>query len=280
MDHNDSVDLQAADEHLLSESPDLPSESSHSYSNANDDFSISELQVSTPPKPFSLLARPPSPTTPTPQENAGEDDAVDEEEQDRTVRKSTRTREEDLQSDLFVLKKINGAFMEFNDVLDNVGSANERISEQLEETEKLLDKYVKMLEKSEEYARLIFDEEWEGAQIDDAILEREQREAIERRRREEEERALAAQRERERLEKEERERQQRLEQERVEREKKEKLTTRGRGSGVRGVRGTRASMRGMRGASGVGRGDSGTTTSTTGGRGTTRIARGSSIRGS
>jgi hypothetical protein len=126
MDHNDSVDLQAGGDRLLSESPDLPPESSHSYSNVNDDFSISELRLSTPPKPFSLLARPRSPTTPTPQDDVEvEDDEEEEEEPERTVRTGTRTRDEDLQSDLFVLKKINGAFMEFNDVLDHVGSANE-----------------------------------------------------------------------------------------------------------------------------------------------------------
>ncbi|KAK7460641.1 hypothetical protein VKT23_009358 [Stygiomarasmius scandens] len=280
--HDDSVDLQSGGSPLLSESPVLPSESSSYASNPNDDFSISELSLSSPSKPFSLLAKPPTPPTPTPtRQNETEDDGEgfdDDKDVSQAPRKSARTREEELQSDLFVLRKINTAFMEFNDALDNVGSANERISEQLEQTEELLNKYVNILAKSEDFAQLLFDERWEGGDVDIEILERERLEALERRRKEEEELALAAQREKERLEREERERQEKLERERVEKERKEHAGA--RGSGVRGVRGTRASMRGIRGASGTARGGSGNAapSATTRGRPVSRIARGAAPR--
>ena len=128
-----------------------------------------------------------------------------------------------------------------------------------------MNKYVKILSRSEDFARLIFDEHWDGAEAvrspcistvylflihgygsqDEEIILREETEAAERARQEAEERALAAQREQERSEREEQERTAREERERLEREKKERGASRG---GVRGVRGTRASMRGVRGA--------------------------------
>ncbi|KAK0461075.1 uncharacterized protein EV420DRAFT_1530110 [Desarmillaria tabescens] len=170
---------------------------------------------------------------------------------DRTVtteskRASDRTRENKLQSDLFILKKLNASMSLFNEALDNTGSANERIAQQLAQTDQLLNKYIKTLSRTEDFARLIFDDGWHGADADEEIIMQERREAEEKARREAEERALAARRERERLERETQIRHQLEEKERLERERAERLVARG---GIRGVRGTRASMRGMRGAS-------------------------------
>ncbi|KAJ7579208.1 hypothetical protein C8J56DRAFT_965096 [Mycena floridula] len=228
---------------LLSESPLLESTST---GHGGDDLSISELSLSDrtalfEQKPFSLLARPHEASRVEAQD---EDELrVDQEDPERPKRNAVRLREEKLQSDLFILKKINSTFAMFSDALDETGSANDRVSKQLEQTEGLLNKYISILTKSEQFVKLIFDEEWQGAQADEEILLREEQEAAEKARREAEERALAEQREMERLAREEKDKHDREEKERVEREKKERLASRG---GIRGVRGTRASMRGMR----------------------------------
>ncbi|KIK67388.1 hypothetical protein GYMLUDRAFT_238682 [Collybiopsis luxurians FD-317 M1] len=272
MDLSSDLSLEASGSRLLSESPIISS--SHA------DLSISELSLSdrissSSDKPFSLLARPSTPVQTrrstadhdeeeNPDDEAGEvtqkqiyadtDDAEDPEKHEQVERMRVKLREEKLQNDLFVLRKLNAAFSSFNEALEDVGSANEastlrilsRISRQLVQTEGLLNKYMDILTKSEEFSRLIFDEEWEGADQDDMILQREFEERVERARKEAEERALAEQREKERVEKEAREKQAREERERLEREK---AATRGTSSsGVRGVRGTRASNRGVRGA--------------------------------
>ncbi|KAJ4002072.1 hypothetical protein F5050DRAFT_795593 [Lentinula boryana] len=270
MDFSSDLSLDTYGSRLLSESPMLPSTlSSHA------DLSISELSLSDRPspsssKPFSLLARPASPSTPvqTHPSVSNEDDDPDldnddgettqrqvtvdndeqasTEEREQAKRTKAKLREDKLQSDTFALRKLNAAFSSFNEALDGVGDANERISQQLSQTEGLLNKYMGILARSEEFSRLIFDEDWEGAEQDEMMIQREVEERLERERRESEERALAEQRERERLEREAKERQEREERERIERERKERAASRG-GSGVRGVRGTRASTRGMRG---------------------------------
>ncbi|KAF6762980.1 hypothetical protein DFP72DRAFT_519170 [Ephemerocybe angulata] len=176
----------------------------------------------------------------------GEEEQFDEaleEERQAAKRRAEKLREEKLQNDIFILKKLNAAFETFNGALDEAGAANHRVAEQLVETDRLLNKYVRILSKSEDFARLIFDEEWHGAEADEEQIRLEQLAAEQREREAARERALAEQRERERQEREERERGAREEKERLEREKKERLSSRG---GVRGVRGTRASMRGMR----------------------------------
>lgn len=40
----------------------------------------------------------------------------------------------------------------------------QRVAIQLEQTDALLNRYLSVLSKSEEFSRLILDEEWEGAQ--------------------------------------------------------------------------------------------------------------------
>lgn len=230
--------------HLLSETP-LYLNTSHGA----DDLSISELSITDRPlagfgEPFSLLAKP-QPQLATPTKSTDDDDNEGEEEGPLETEEATqgatrrqtdeRQREEKLRSDLFILKTLNAAFATYIEALDESASANERVAAQLAQTDALLNKYIDTLSKTEEYSRLILDEQWLGAEADEEQLERERREAQENARREAEE-----QRERERRAREE---QERLEQERIERERQESVAVRG---AVRGVRGTRASGRGTR----------------------------------
>lgn len=222
-----------------------------------DDLSISELSLSDRTvifqQPFSLLAASqPEPSTPTHDDEGGDNLDADAEEEgsnsgaenaEQEKRRTAKLREEKLQSDIFILKKLNASFALFNEALQDTGSANQRVAEQLEQTDALLNKYIATLSKSEDFARLIFDEQWQGAEADEDTIERERVAKEERLRREIEERALAVQREEERRHQEEQERLEQEEKERIEREKKERMAARG---GVRGVRGTRASTRGTR----------------------------------
>ncbi|KAI0358366.1 hypothetical protein OH77DRAFT_1494089 [Trametes cingulata] len=250
---------------LLSEpTPDISSSSSRTGP-GGDDLSLSELSLSeraqtksSHRRPFSLLARPQSPDeSAVADEDAeeGEEGKVDEtmtqEDIEKAKRLAAKTREEKLQHDLFILKKLNAAFEVYKDALRETKSSTDRVAIQLQHTNALLDKYVRILDKSEKITKLILDERWQGAEADEEQLDREEQEALERARREEEERLLAEQRERERLEREQREREEREERERLERERAEAAKSAPRGSGVRGVRGTRASMRAMRGVSRV-----------------------------
>jgi hypothetical protein len=83
------------------------------------DLSISELSLADQTlKPFSLLA-PPEPD-------------VDAEEPEEPVahqsqRQSAKAREEKLQSDIFILRKLNTSFELFNEALQDTGSANQVI---------------------------------------------------------------------------------------------------------------------------------------------------------
>ncbi|KAF8910321.1 hypothetical protein CPB85DRAFT_1435253 [Mucidula mucida] len=214
MDSSD-ISFPASGSNLLSESPLLNSETGPD----GDDLSLSELSLS---------------------DRTVTDDGPGQDDAEATRKASSRTREEKLQSDLFILKKLNTSLTLYNEALDSTDSATDRLSKQLEETDMLLNKYVRTLGRTEDFARLLFDEDFDGADADEAMLRQEEKAAAEKARREEEERLLAAQRELARLEKEALARQQR-----EEREKTARMAPRG---GVRGVRGTRASMRGMRGS--------------------------------
>lgn len=286
-DSADSSDITfTSGSRLLSESPPAPSSSSNSHSqtgHGGDDLSISELSLADRPTP-----------QPSNYDHSSDDpfndDSVDgiadttalPQSDEQTRRQAAKLREEKLQRDLFILKKLNSSFALFNDALKDTKTGTEvcclmlmlssllmcskRVAEQLENTNDLLDKYVNILSKSETATRLIFDERWDGAEQvstsrsnfkfaqylirpqDEVIIEREQKEKAEKARREAQERALAAQRERERAEREEQEAREREEKERIAQERKERTGTRG----VRGVRGTRASMRGVKSASTTG----------------------------
>ncbi|KAJ7287499.1 hypothetical protein C8J57DRAFT_1284085 [Mycena rebaudengoi] len=178
---------------LLSESPFLPSGSSLSSHTGpgGDDLSISELSLSNR----------------TDLED-GDDGPVlpDPEEQERVKRHVGKLRDEKLQNDAFILKKLNASLASYKEVLGDVASQNERVAAQLQQTDALLNKYTSILSGSEDSKA---------------------------------EQLAAVQREQERAEREEQERIEQMERERIEQERKER-TARGT---VRGVRGTRASMR-------------------------------------
>lgn len=56
------------------------------------------------------------------QDEAGEAEA--EEAREEARRRAEKTREDKLQSDIFILKKLNAAFEQFNGALDEAGAAN------------------------------------------------------------------------------------------------------------------------------------------------------------
>ena len=83
------------------------------------DLSISELSLSDQTlKPFSLLA------TPEPEADPEESD---EPVAQQSQRLSAKAREEKLQSDIFILRKLNASFQLFNEALQDTGSANQVI---------------------------------------------------------------------------------------------------------------------------------------------------------
>ncbi|KAJ7865745.1 hypothetical protein B0H14DRAFT_3133317 [Mycena olivaceomarginata] len=88
---------------------------------------------------------------------------------------SGRFRDEKLQNDVIVLKTLNAVLASFADALGDVGSQNDRIAAQLSQTEALLNKYVSILSGSEEFARLILDDTWQGAEADERRIAQEQR---------------------------------------------------------------------------------------------------------
>jgi hypothetical protein len=126
--------------HLLSES--TPQFSSNTGP-GGDDLSISELSLSDRvrvfQRPFSLLAQPQvaqEPTTPNrdgsdvPYDGEGElEGELDQDQNDVDAEKNKRltakSREEKLQSDAFILKKLNASFALFNETLADTAAANE-----------------------------------------------------------------------------------------------------------------------------------------------------------
>ncbi|KAG9316639.1 hypothetical protein JVU11DRAFT_2693 [Chiua virens] len=274
------------DSHLLSQSlpsPDSFDASSHIFTGPGGaDLSISELSLSDKlsnrdgPR-FSLLAPPPAPLRFSADQSAILEDEESEDGGDSIltehddanntvmVRASVeRAREEKLQRDLFVLKKLNASFAVLNDALQATKGATEQVAEQLAQTDALLDKYTNLLAKSETVTRLIFDERWEGADADEELLIKEQEEALERARLEREREEAALREAEERARREAEEAAQRGAEERAKKEAAAAVATKvppakGRtsviSSGVRGVRGTRATATAMasRGARGLSR---------------------------
>ncbi|KAG6911142.1 hypothetical protein DXG01_003882 [Tephrocybe rancida] len=208
-DSLDSSDIlfPASGSRLLSESPILPSSSSSHTGLGGDDLSLSELSLTdrTPlaHKPFSLLA-PTKHVLSTQQDGSDIDDidadvgdaVSDDEEIQKNERYTKKLREDKLQSDIFILRKLNASFASFNEALHDTGSANQ----------------------------------------DEDALEREVSAARDKAQRDAEEKALAIQQEEERRKREEQEEIEQAERQRVEREKKERTTTRGGVRGVRGTR--------------------------------------------
>lgn len=147
MSFDDSADMsfpESGESRLMSES--LFSGSSSQTGPGGDDLSLSELSLSDRTalfqKPFSLLAQP-EPATPVQSGSHSRDDAEEDgedggdidsegegntilaEEDERIKRNSAKTREEKLQSDIFILKKLNASFALFNEALEDTESANE-----------------------------------------------------------------------------------------------------------------------------------------------------------
>lgn len=89
------------------------------------DLSISELSLSDQTlKPFSLLA-PPAP--PEPDIDTEEPEEPEEPVSQQSQRQSAKAHEEKLQSDIFILRKLNASFELFNEALQDTGSANQVI---------------------------------------------------------------------------------------------------------------------------------------------------------
>lgn len=125
---------------LLSESPLLPSGSSSSRHNIGD-LSISELSLSdrTPTsqnlKPFRLLAHEDSVASATSGSHTDDDKEPEDdddvaglknsEDAEKNKRDAARLRDEKLQSDIFILKKLNASFASFNEALDSAQSENQ-----------------------------------------------------------------------------------------------------------------------------------------------------------
>ncbi|KAI6121740.1 hypothetical protein EDD16DRAFT_871305 [Pisolithus croceorrhizus] len=254
--------------HLLSES--LPSYPPQDTGPGGADLSLSELSLADRPLSrdgprFSLLAPQPVYTRDFSYEESAiaedgefaEDSEVSTDTQrdadNETIRgpaDSAKAREEKLQRDLLILKRLNDSFAVLNDALSTTRSATEQVAEQLAQTDALLDKYANMLSKSEGVTRLIFDERWEGAEADEDTIARERAEASERARLEQE-RAEALRREAE-----ERAQQQASAAAVVAKTTSSRArgATTSAGSGVRGVRGTRATAAAAIAARGAGRG--------------------------
>ena len=84
-----------------------------------DDLSISELSLSDQTlKPFTLLAAPEPEIDP---------EESDEPAAQQSQKQSAKAREEKLQSDIFILRKLNASLELFNEALQDTGSANQVI---------------------------------------------------------------------------------------------------------------------------------------------------------
>ncbi|KAH7339883.1 hypothetical protein B0J17DRAFT_378185 [Rhizoctonia solani] len=191
-------------------------------------------------------------------------------------RTATERREEQLHAALFQLRKINAVFGDYVGALEAVDANTERLERQVERTNAILDRYVRMLDQQEQASKLVFDEEWRGGEADEQTIQEriEQQARLERERKEREER--------ERREREEREREEaeRALAEQEARERAAKATSTGRGRGTTRGTTTRGTARGR-----------GTTTGAATGRGiparppsaagtSSRIARPSSVSSS
>jgi hypothetical protein len=118
---------------LLSEPSLMASESNSSRTEImHADLSLSDLSLrdrdGIMSKPFSLLSGP-EPTTPPQQMGelgeVEEEGAVEEIDEEALKRQNAKAREEKLQSDVFMLKKLNASFAAFNEALDATGSVND-----------------------------------------------------------------------------------------------------------------------------------------------------------
>jgi len=125
------IPLSAINSRLLSLSPVLASDSSLPEIN---DLSLSELSLNHYAGPSGVISLPAQDTSASstskrdgdcneasgsPPHGLCADDA------EKTKRNETKLHEEKLQSDLFILKKLNASFAMFHEALDAAGSANQ-----------------------------------------------------------------------------------------------------------------------------------------------------------
>ncbi|KAG8762059.1 hypothetical protein FRC12_009207 [Ceratobasidium sp. 428] len=189
-------------------------------------------------------------------------------------RTAAERREEQLHAALFQLRKMNAVFGDYVGALDAVQGNTERLERQVERTNAILDRYVKMLGQQEQIAKLVLDEEWGGGESDEQIIQ----ERIEQKAKEERERKEREERERREREEREREAEEKALAEQEARERAEKAAANTRGRSVRGTA-TRGTVRGVgRGAatsSGIGRGAPAARPPSA--AGTSRISRPSSV---
>jgi len=131
--------LPEDDSRLLSESLYLPSSSANSSRTGpgGDDLSLSELSLADRPppggpihrRPFSLLAPPPEDDSAVDDEDLPEGESLDAtmtpEDIENARRAAAKTREEKLQHDLYILKKLNAAFEVYKGALSETKSSTE-----------------------------------------------------------------------------------------------------------------------------------------------------------
>ncbi|TCD69834.1 hypothetical protein EIP91_006147, partial [Steccherinum ochraceum] len=101
------------------------------------------------------------------EEEQGEDaldQTMTQEDLEAKKRDAAKTREEKLQHDLFILRKLNTAFEVYKEALRETKSGTERVAEQLVHTDALLNKYMAILSKSDKITQLMLDERWQGAE--------------------------------------------------------------------------------------------------------------------
>lgn len=122
------------------------------------DLSLSELSLS---RDNNILSAPQTPSRGI-QEDLDDDDEHESAMQGMLPDRHP-TREDKLRHDLNMLKSLNATFTLYNETLRTCQSASERVSEQLNDTDQLLNKYLEILRKSDKVTRLIFDPAWSGA---------------------------------------------------------------------------------------------------------------------
>ncbi len=185
MDSFDPANLLSGDSRLLSQSPQFSFNSASSSSHTGpggDDLSLSELYPDSDHRLPKTRARPSIAQALGFGAPVDQSDDLGGKDADKTTVETKQSCEEKLQNDLFVLRQLNGAFAVYNDALREAQGGTEvksllllrlnllthsfhkHIAEQLEQTDALLNKYINILSKTEQFTRLIFDERWMGAE--------------------------------------------------------------------------------------------------------------------
>lgn len=127
---DDSSDLTfTSGPRLLSESPPPPASVSSSRSqtgHGGNDLSLSELSLEnrSPPRRPSASSFDPEQSV-YDDENSIEDGNISIQDDEQIKKEAAKTREEKLQRDLFILRKLNSSFAAFNEVLRDTQTGTE-----------------------------------------------------------------------------------------------------------------------------------------------------------